>query len=240
MLAIICPATEALCKLQEPSQTQSVRYIHDGDTLELKDGKRIRMIGINTPEIGYRDEPPQPLAIKARDLLRTQLRSGRIFIVYDQDRYDKYGRVLAHVFDDQQNNVAAWLIQKGLGFAVSVPPNLRYRKCYHSAEQEAVMANRGVWVEPYFKIVEAEALKQSGFRRVHGCIQRIHSYRDKKYFYLSKQYRLLLLAENQHYFESRSIVLKKGLCLTTAGWVYNDRSYRTMKLLHPDAIESIH
>ncbi len=223
--------------MQTPNHRVSVRFVNDGDTLTLNDDKRIRIIGINAPEIGYKDKPDQPLAVRARERLRAYLHNDHAFIVYDEDRYDKYGRVLAHVFDEQGNNVAAELIRAGLGFAISIPPNLRYRDCYRNAEQRARRTEQGVWAEPYFTPIAADKLKYSGFNRVSGCIQRVRKYRDKKYLYLSDRFRFLIPQQNEIYFETEAtpIIFEKGLCLIVTGWVYNQHSYRTMKLLHPDS-----
>ena len=232
-------AEESLCDMQEPDLRVSVSYINDGDTLTLKDDSRIRIIGINAPELGHKDKPDQPLAVQARARMHSYLQSGIALIVYDKERYDKYGRVLAHVFDVQHNNVGAKLIREGLGFAVSIPPNLRYRKCYRAAERHAYRTRRGVWDEPYFNPITVDKLKHNGFNRVQGCIRRIGKYRDMKYLYLSDRFRLLIAGENKHYFETAPFALEKDLCLVATGWVYNRSSYRTMKLLHPDAIQVI-
>ena len=228
-----------MCALQTPNHQVSVHVVNDGDTLTLSDDNRIRIIGINTPELGYKDRRDQPLAVRARERLRAYLRSGRAFVVYDKDRYDKYGRVLAHVFNERGNNVGAELIREGLGFAVSIPPNLRYRECYREAEQYARRVKRGVWTEPYFDAIAADKLKYSGFNRVLGCIQRVRQYRDKKYLYLSERFRFFIPEQNKQYFEDSPVAFEKGLCLIVTGWVYNQRSYRTMKLLHPDAAQLV-
>lgn len=233
-------AEQSACVLQEPYHRVSIHYVDDGDTITLEDGNRIRIIGINTPELGRKNKPDQPLAAEARERLRSYLQSGRAWIVYDKERHDKYGRVLAYVFDEQRNNVGAELIREGLAFAISIPPNLRYRQCYNDAERLARRNQRGVWGEPYFNAIAADRLRYSGFNRVRGCIQRIRKYRDNKYFYLSDYFRFLMLSENQHYFESSPVEFEKGLCLTITGWVYNQSSYRTMKLLHPDSAQILH
>ena len=228
---------EDSCTLQTPNHRVSVRFVNDGDTLTLHDDKRIRIIGINAPEVGYKDRPDQPLAVQARERLRAYLHNNNAFIVHDADRYDKYGRVLAHVFDEQGNNVGAKLIREGLGFAISIPPNLRYRDCYRNAERHARRTRQGVWAEPYFTPTAADKLKYSGFNRVSGCIQRVRKYRDKKYLYLSDRFRFLIPQQNEIYFETEtsSVIFEKGLCLIVTGWVYNQHPYRTMKLLHPDS-----
>jgi len=41
---------EPACPADSFDETTTVRYIHDGDTLHLKDGRKVRLIGINTPE----------------------------------------------------------------------------------------------------------------------------------------------------------------------------------------------
>ena len=239
-LSAVVYAEQSSCALQEPYHRVLVNYINDGDTLTLEDDNRIRIIGINTPELGYKDKPDQPLATEARERLRSYLQNGNAFIVYDKEHHDKYGRVLAHVFDEQHNNVGAELIREGLAFAISIPPNLGYRECYKDTEREARRAKRGIWAEPYFDAIAADKLKYSGFNRVRGCIQRLRKYRDKKYLYLSDRVRFLIPAESKHYFESSPIVFEKNLCLVITGWVYNQSSYRTMKLLHPDSVEVIH
>ena len=235
--SIASSAEEDSCALQAPHHRVSVRFVNDGDTLTLPNDKRVRIIGINTPEIGYKDRPDQPLAVRAQQRLRAYLHNDHALIVNDEDRYDKYGRVLAHVFDAQGNNVGAKLIREGLGFAISIPPNLRYRKCYRDAEQHARRTKQGVWAEPYFAPVAANKLKYSGFNRVLGCIQRVRKYRDKKYLYLSDRFRFLIPEQSEIYFEADAppMIFEKGRCLIGTGWVYNQYSYRTMKLLHPDA-----
>ena len=235
----VAHAEEAACLLQEPNHTVSVGHINDGDTFTLKDNKRVRIIGINTPELGYEAKPDQPLAIQARDSLRMYLRDGRALLVYDENDRDKYGRILAHVFDTRRNNVTAALLREGLGFIVSIPPNLRYRDCYLDAQRQARRAKRGVWAEPYFQPIAANQLKHNGFNIVQGCIQRTRKYRDVRYFYLSDNFRLLVPEDNEHYFKAASIVLEKELCLVAMGWVYKHHAYRTMKLLHPDAAQVI-
>ena len=239
--SVASSADEDSCALQAPHHQVSVRFVNDGDTLTLSNDKRVRIIGINAPEIGYKDRPDQPLAVRARERLRAYLHNDYAFIVDDEDRYDKYGRVLAHVFDDQGNNVAAKLILEGLGFAISIPPNLLYRRCYRDAEQHARLTKKGVWSEPYFAPVAADKLKYSGFNRVMGCIQRVRKYRDKKYLYLSDRFRFLIPEQSEIYFEADAppMIFGKGLCLIGTGWVYNQYSYRTMKLLHPDAAQII-
>jgi len=230
---------DPLCALKGASQWVSVRYVNDGDTFSLDNGQRVRVIGINTPELGRDGKPNQPLAVQAQAQLRRYLQSGIALIVYGSDTQDHYGRLLAHVFDQNRNNLTALLLREGLGFSISIPPNLEYRLCYKNAEQAARKAARGVWANPYFAPVAAARLKESGFKRVRGCIQRIGKYRNNEYFYLSERFRLSLPQDHKHYFSATPGVFEAGLCLIAAGWVSHKSAYRTMKLLHPDALQLV-
>jgi len=230
-------APDPLCALKGSSQWVSVRYVNDGDTFSLDNGQRVRIIGINTPELSRDGRPNQPLAVQAQAQLQRYLQSGIALIVYGGDSQDHYGRLLAHVFDQNHNNLTAQLLYEGLGFAISIPPNLEYRLCYKNAEQVARKAARGVWANPYFAPVAAENLRASGFKQVRGCIQRIRKYRNNEYFYLSERFRLSLPQDHRHYFSATPGVFEQGRCLIAAGWVSHRSAYRTMKLLHPDALQ---
>ncbi len=64
--------------------------VPDGDSLQLKDGRRIRLLGIDAPEKG------RCLSQEARELLG-YLAKGKHVILKDIQT-DDYGRVLANVF----------------------------------------------------------------------------------------------------------------------------------------------
>ena len=44
----------------------SVTHVVDGDTVKLADGRTLRFIGVDTPEIGHEGRPSQPFAAEAR------------------------------------------------------------------------------------------------------------------------------------------------------------------------------
>ncbi len=71
--------------------------IIDGDTLEIKSGEKIRLLGINTPEKGekYYEE--------AKDFLNKSIFNKTIELEFSKDKYDKYKRVLAYVYLKEEN-----------------------------------------------------------------------------------------------------------------------------------------
>lgn len=65
----------------EPTQdTTAVDYVLDGDTIEVTDAagssQRVRLLGINTPEVPHDDEPGQCGGEAAAEQLRTLLPEG--------------------------------------------------------------------------------------------------------------------------------------------------------------------
>jgi micrococcal nuclease len=77
-------------------ETATVAHVVDGDTIELTDGRRVRYIGINTPE---RDQPYYQEATEAN----RQLVDGKdVQLECDQETFDKYGRTLAYIWVEGQ------------------------------------------------------------------------------------------------------------------------------------------
>jgi hypothetical protein len=111
--------------------------VHDGDTLRCG-ADRIRLFGVDAPEVKRGKTPALPLAYEARDLL-VSLTRGRVGCrVVDHDRY---GRNVARCWSDASPNINAALIRSGL-----TTEYRRYSKgAYAAAEAEARAARRGVW-----------------------------------------------------------------------------------------------
>lgn len=122
----------------EDLPTARVVSVVDGDTVDLDDGQRVRLIGINTPE---RDQPFYGAASAfTRDLLRGQ----PVGIEYDLEQRDQYGRTLAYLWlgETLANQV---IVAAGYANAYTVPPNVRYSPVFLAAEQDARSAGRGLW-----------------------------------------------------------------------------------------------
>ena len=122
----------ALCAPDRIDERARVSHVHDGDTLQLSDGRKVRLIGINTPELARDPVPEERFAVAARNALRQLLADGdfQVGIRYGRERFDRYSRVLAHVFTSAGGNVQALLLQRGLGAPTVFPPNLWQHECY--------------------------------------------------------------------------------------------------------------
>ncbi|MFH0856283.1 MAG: lamin tail domain-containing protein, partial [bacterium] len=87
--------------LESANELVKVKYVIDGDTIELQDGRRVRYIGIDTAELnGSGSEDDECLAWVAREKNRILLEQSKdIKLVKDigADK-DKYGRLLRYVY----------------------------------------------------------------------------------------------------------------------------------------------
>jgi micrococcal nuclease len=90
--------------------------VEDGDTIVYR-GIHMRFLGVDTPEIQnielgfYRD---QPYGREAKNFTRAQLRRAKK-VTYSADGYDRYGRLLVHVFVDDVP-LSLKIVEAGLGY----------------------------------------------------------------------------------------------------------------------------
>jgi len=130
--------------------------VTDGDTLVLAGGLKVRVLGIDAPEMERDGRPPEFLAHKAKAALSELTLNRQVGLEYDRLRYDHYGRLLAYLRLPDQTLVNAELLRRGLARVYFVAPNLRYREVLLAAQRGAIEAQRGVWQkllkqnEPYY------------------------------------------------------------------------------------------
>ncbi|MET0357558.1 MAG: thermonuclease family protein, partial [Cellvibrio sp.] len=155
-----CVVSTADCLPDGQGEIAVVDRIQDGDTVKLKDGRHVRVLGINTPEVTHGDKPGQALGQESRQEAEGFFRADKqIRIFYDIQRFDRYGRTLAHVYDAKGNSLAAHLLRKGLGFHVAIPPNVSLNQCLHKQETIARDKSLGVWSNRDWRPITASKLK---------------------------------------------------------------------------------
>jgi len=117
-----------------PATTVQVTRIIDGDTIELNDTIKIRLLGINTPEKN------QPYYQQAKDYT-TFLQNKTIQI--ESHGQDKYQRTLAHIYF-QDKNINAQILQQGLATLYYYDHDTHYEEL-KQAEEFARLNNLGLW-----------------------------------------------------------------------------------------------
>ncbi len=229
--------------MPESLTAHGVEKVHDGDTVRLQDGRSVRLMGINTPELERerkgRVTPAQPLSSAAAERLEELLGSPpKIWLRTGVEREDRYGRVLAHGFSRQGEDVAATLLREGFGFALVVPPNLWNNNCYPMLEQQAQAQRRGVWGHPYYRPIRTDQIQAGGFQRIRGAVERVERHQKWLWIDLSHQVSIQVPVENLVHFEGEIDLLSlQGRSVIVQGWlVPRKRGYR-MRLRHPSAIK---
>jgi micrococcal nuclease len=230
------------CALDRVDMRVHLQYIIDGDTVKLADGKKVRLIGINTPEIGYDDTPPQPFSKQARDDLIKLLKAKKsklLLLRFDRERRDQYNRLLAHVFLEDGTNVQEYLLEKGAGFWLAIPPNLWHMNCYRHAEYRARGTQRGVWGLRAYQPVAVQNLSRSvkGFQIIKGRVKRIGTSRKSVWLNLSKNVSLRIAKKDLHYFKHLDLQNLKHKTVLARGWLHLDRTNQVMRIRHPAALE---
>ncbi len=122
-----------------------VRVI-DGDTIVLENGKTVRYIGIDTPELNLKKGRPECYAYEAKKKNEELVLGKKVRLEKDVSETDKYGRLLRYVYVDDifVNEV---LVREGYATILTYPPDVKYANLFLTAQHEAIENNRGLWRE---------------------------------------------------------------------------------------------
>jgi micrococcal nuclease len=133
----------------EPPQvaTAYVTRVVDGDTIEVRLGgaeEDVRYIGVDTPETVKPDNPVECFGPQASRFNHALVERERVRLVFDTERRDVYGRLLAYVYLDGRF-VNAELVRRGFARTLTIPPNDRFAGRLKRLEIAAARAGRGLW-----------------------------------------------------------------------------------------------
>lgn len=217
-----------------------MQYVHDGDTVHLKDGRKVRLIGINTPELARNRQPEQAYARKARLKLMALLRQSnyRIMLSFGPDLIDKYQRTLAHIYLPDGSNIQQAMLEAGLATAYTTPPNATQSACYQRAELKARKAGLGIWQLAEYRIKPAASLnkQERGFRILRGRVSRIVTDHKGTRLLLENKVRLSIRQSDLIYFPPGYIQSLASKHIIVRGWLHPQKHQLFMSLRHPDAI----
>ncbi len=141
-------------KRPKNAQRMVVRYVYDGDTLQLQTAKperhvttkakiKVRLIGVDAPEMTPKK---QCYAQQATDRLRKLAPTGStVWVAPDQDSWDDYRRRLFHVWTEQGVLIDHDLVARGYGRAIRVWPNVTYWPVMEKAQRSAQKKKLGLW-----------------------------------------------------------------------------------------------
>ncbi|MHC8337121.1 thermonuclease family protein [Pseudomonas sp. HLT2-19-2] len=223
--AIWLSAAQAFCPAPSGLTSVAVQRVVDGDTLHLSDGRSVRMIGLNTPELGKKGRSDEPFAVTARQRLEALVADsdGRVGLLPGKESKDHYGRTLAHVYSADGANLEAQMLAEGLGFQVAVAPNVDLVDCQQAAEYSARQAGLGLWRQS--PVLKAEQISTSGFTVLSGRVSKVQRNRGGVWIELQDSVVLRVAPNLLGQFDVATLERLKGKQIEARGWVL-DRSRR--------------
>jgi micrococcal nuclease len=122
------------------TESCAVQRIVDGDTLVCQGGLRVRLIGIDTPELSQ-----APFGEQARGALARLAPVGStVLLERDVELTDRYGRRLAYVWRD--GLLVNWqMVSDGWAVLLTYPPNVQYVEPLQEAHRRARHDQAGLW-----------------------------------------------------------------------------------------------
>jgi micrococcal nuclease len=128
-----------------------VSRVADGDTFYCRDARKVRLIGIDSPERRQR-----PFGDHARDALRRMLPEGTaVRLQRDVMLTDRYGRLLAYVWVGP-TFVNEAMVRDGWAVLYTVPPNVKYAERFSRAQKEARARGAGLWSQRGFECLPGD------------------------------------------------------------------------------------
>jgi len=212
----------------------TVATVFDGDTFKTTQGEKIRLLGINTPEVAHRDSPAQPWGNQVSDFLKQRLKGQQVRLEIDQEKKDRYQRTLAHVYLKNGTWINGELVRKGMAHVYTFAPNFLYAKELIKLEQEARQDHIGIWTHPRFRVLKSTHIDQQHigqFRVIYGKISHLKKYR----FQLGK-IRISIPRKARSYMPR--LQLKEGQPLIVRGKIRMSRTKNLfMSLYSPTDLE---
>jgi micrococcal nuclease len=130
----------------------------DGDTLVLENKARVRLIGIDTPEMhdsakldrdarrsGQDIASIKQLGRRSYEFTKALVEGKRVRLEFDVERFDKYRRILAYVYLLDGTFVNAKIVEEGYASLMTYPPNVKYADLFLKLYRQAREAKRGLW-----------------------------------------------------------------------------------------------
>jgi micrococcal nuclease len=142
-----CRSNGVVTDAAGPDRPVRVVEVTDGDTFHVRRAGRdvtIRLIGIDTPEVGWYGGTPECYGDVAGRFLRDRVDGQRVRLEFDRDRLDPYGRTLAYAHH-RGRMLNVLLVRRGYARVTIFEPNDRYEGRLERAQRGARDEGAGLW-----------------------------------------------------------------------------------------------
>ncbi len=185
LLTLLAAAVGVAATPSGPTRSDpvAVRAVIDGDTIDVTTIGRVRLLGIDAPEIGRGFDTSAPFGREARDRLVALVLHRWVRLEQEGARFDVYNRHLAYVVREDGLFVNAAMVRDGLARVTARVPLSRLPELQR-AEAEAKSFRRGMWGAvphlPDAGAVGKKRLAPRAGRRYTASSKKAPSHRRKK------------------------------------------------------------
>ncbi len=137
-------------------ESATVARVIDGDTIVLIDDRKVRYIGIDTPET-VDPNRPQGCFGKEASAFNIQLVDGQhVWLEKDVSDTDRYGRLLRYVYilpegaeplSENLVSINELLLTEGYAISSEYKPDIKYQEMFEKLQQTAIEKKRGMWAD---------------------------------------------------------------------------------------------
>jgi len=222
LLILLCTvAANAWAYCPHPGKLPAypVKRVVDGDTLRLVDGRSVRLIGVNTPELGRRGTRTEPYAKAAKAALEKLVAAngGKVSLKEGVEAKDHYGRTLAYLFDNNGRSIQAQLLAQGLGFWAVIAPNSEFSACFRDAENTARRAGLALWKKSPLRL--PKQIRRSGFALINTQITGVEKKGSSLWLSTDGSLVLQVPKSRLRYFDPAALQALVGQQVEVRGWV---------------------
>ena len=222
----------------------------DGDTIELSDGREVRLTGIQAPRLplGRPNFKAWPLAQEAKQALQDLALNRTADLYADETSKDRYGRILAHVVRDDGVWLQGALVEQGLARVYTFFDNRRMAETLYALEKKARRYTWGIWALDHYSIrlSHPDVLSKDigTFQVVEGRVIDAAKVCARIYLNFGENYRTDFTASIDRSVWSLFDEVKhdplelEGRTIRVRGWV-KDFNGPMIDVTHPEQIEAV-
>ena len=192
------PQSVAACDLEQSGPARVVEVV-DGDTVVLRDGREVRLVGIQAPKLplGRPDFEIWPMADEAKDALETLVLGKQVTLAHGGRAKDRHGRVLAHLHlaEGGETGTREWvqgaMLEAGFARVYTFPDNRSCVPALLAREAVARAARTGIWTDPYYQIRAARPFDGADgrYELVEGRVVAVGEGRGRVYLNFGENWR---------------------------------------------------
>ena len=218
-----------------------VVHVTDGDTVILDDGGKVRLLGINAPEMASDNRTADPYAVEARDALIELVLDHGVRVEVGPEPRDRYGRILGALYLESGKDVQRTMLDRGYAVTVAIPPNIDHVESYLAAESLARIRGEGLWQDeqPYLYTWPGLDSGRPGFQIAHLKLAGMRETSSNIYLETASNFAVQIPKRRWQEFSFLEKLREIGSTgIRARGWVVKRDNKLFMIIGHPSMLEA--